>query len=174
MKTNSVNSAACPAFSARLATAQGAMRNLMHNKADIYSKELITKISEALKKHPSDVVIKPNIITKLGIYSTRGSITSRFATYNDVEPVENDGKAPIKNILRRILDPENKNCFNKLVGEKYSNIYDTWWNENIAPIWNEINENFRTKTMFKGNHDKDFNQDFQDRKERTWYRLLNR
>ena len=129
MKTNSVNSAACPAFSARLATAQGAMRNLMHNKADINSKELITKISEALKKHPSDVVIKPNIITKLGIYSTRGSITSRFATYNDVEPVENDGKAPIKNILRRILDPENKNCFNKLVGEKYSNIYDTWWNE---------------------------------------------
>ena len=173
MKTNSINSTVKPAFAARLACSQGTMKTFVKNKADANTREITLKIAEAFAKHPSDAVIKPDIVSKNGIYGTRGTISSRLAIYKDVEPVENDGTTPIKTILRRILDPENKNCFNKLVGERYSDIYDSWWNENISPIWDEINKNFRTKTMFKGNHDKDFNQDFQDRKERTWYRLLN-
>ena len=174
MKINSIDSANNPTFTARLACGRSHVKNFLNsNSIDLNSKEMVIKIANALEKHPSDAVVKIDIIKKSGFYGTRGSVTSRFATYKDVEPVQNDGKTPIKNILRRILDPENKDCFNKLVGEKHSNIYNTWWNENIAPIWNEINENFRSKAFFKGNHDKEFNRDFQNRKEKTWYNLIN-
>lgn len=173
MKTNSINSNAKPAFKARLACSQGAMRSFMKTRSDIYSKDLVLKIADAFKKHPSDVIVRPYIVSKPTLYGTRGIVSSRFTTYKDVEPVQNDGKAPLKNVLRRILDPDNKDCFNKLVGDTKDKYYDSWWNNNIAPIWDEINENFRSKVFFHGNHDKDFNQDFQDRKERTWYRLLN-
>ena len=150
MKINSIDSANNPTFSARLACGRSHVKNFLNsNSIDLNSKEMVIKIANALEKHPSDAVVKIDIIKKSGFYGTRGSVTSRFATYKDVEPVQNDGKTPIKNILRRILDPENKDCFNKLVGEKHSNIYNTWWDENIAPIWNEINENLGLKLSSK-------------------------
>ena len=58
------------------------------------------------------------------------------------------------------------------MGYRHNDIYDSWWNENISPIWNDINEKFRTKTFFDGNHDKEFNQDFRNRKEKTWQKLF--
>ena len=66
----------------------------------------------------------------------------------------------IFNIFRRILDPENKKQFNRLVGEEYATVYESWWKENIAPIWEDINNNFREQTFFKKNYDKEFNADF--------------
>ena len=102
----------------------------------------------------------------------RGAIESRFANFIDVEPANQNKTHPIKNILRRILDPENKVKFNQLMGSKYDNIYDSWWQENIAPIWDKINSTFREETFFKGNYDKDFNKDFQAQEERAWKKIF--
>ena len=85
---------------------------------------------------------------------------SSRAAFIDTEPARSDSIAPIKNIFRRILDPENKNQFNKLVGEEYAPVYNSWWEENIAPIWKDIDENFREKTFFDLKYDKAFNADF--------------
>ena len=173
MIVSSVNSTAMPVFKARLACTHNEMKNFLKHKSDEDTISLVYKITDAFEKHPSNAVLRPSIQSKPGIYGTRGVISSRFATYTDVEPVENNSINPIKNIIRRMLDPENKNCLMNLLGTTNTEKHDSWWNENIAPIWNEINKSFRSKSFFKSNHDKEFNQDFQNRKEKTWYNLIN-
>ena len=74
---------------------------------------------------------------------------SSRAAFIDTEPARSDSIAPIFNIFRRILDSENKKQFNRLVGEEHAPIYESWWKENIAPIWEDINKNFRETTFFK-------------------------
>ena len=46
-------------------------------------------------------------------------------------------------LFRKLLNPENKEVFNGLLGKEYSNIYHKWWNANIKPIWKEINELYK-------------------------------
>ena len=123
--------------------------------------ELTNKIFDTFEKHPSKEVIIPDVAYfKDTLFNARGSIKSSKAAFIDTEPARSDSIAPIFNIFRRILDPENKKQFNSLVGEEHAPIYESWWKENIAPIWDDINKNFRETTFFKKNYDKEFNADF--------------
>ena len=123
--------------------------------------ELTNKIFDAFEKHPSKEEIVPDVAyLKNTLTNARGTIESSKAAFIDTEPARSDSIAPIFNIFRRILDPENKKQFNRLVGEEHGAIYESWWKENISPIWEDINKNFRETTFFKKNYDKEFNADF--------------
>ena len=123
--------------------------------------ELMNKIFDAFEKHPSKEEIVPDVAyLKNTLTNARGTITSLKAAFIDTEPARSDSIAPIKNIFRRILDPENKKQFNRLVGEEHASVYESWWKENISPIWEDINKNFRETTFFKKNYDREFNADF--------------
>ena len=123
--------------------------------------ELTNKIFDAFEKHPSKEEIVPDVAyLKNTLTNARGTLESSRAAFIDTEPARSDSIAPIFNIFRRILDPENKKQFNRLVGEEHSPIYESWWKEYIAPIWEDINHNFRETTFFKENYDKEFNADF--------------
>ena len=123
--------------------------------------ELTNKIFDAFEKHPSKEEIVPDVVyLKNTFNNARGTLESSKAAFIDTEPARSDSIAPIFNIFRRILDPENKKQFNRLVGEEHAPIYESWWKENIAPIWEDINKNFRETTFFKKNYDKEFNADF--------------
>ena len=123
--------------------------------------ELTNKIFDAFDKHPSKEEIVPDVAYFTSVlFNARGTLESSKAAFIDTEPARSDSIAPIFNIFRRILDPENKKQFNRLVGEEYATVYESWWKENIAPIWEDINNNFREQTFFKKNYDKEFNADF--------------
>ena len=92
-------------------------------------------IFKAFEKHPSKEEIVPDIYyIKGALYNARGSLTSSKITLVDTEPARSDSIAPILNIFRRILNPENKTSFNKLVGEEYTSEYENWWKNNIEPV----------------------------------------
>ena len=122
---------------------------------------LTKRIIRAFKSHPSkeDIVVD-TFYRKNEMFNARGVVSSSKVTLTDTEPARSDSIAPTKNILRRILDPANKNSFNKLVGEEHSGIYESWWNKNIKPIWNNVNDSFRESTCFEGNRDREFNKLF--------------
>ena len=123
--------------------------------------ELTNKIFVAFEKHPSKEEIVPDVAYfRNSLFGARGTLESSKAAFIDTEPARSDSIAPIKNIFRRILDPENKKQFNRLVGEEHSSTYDSWWKENISPIWDDIRQNFREETFFKENYDREFNADF--------------
>lgn len=136
---------------------------------------LINKIFKAFEQHPSKEEITPDVYYINGaLYNARGTLTSSKTKLTDTEPARSDSIAPILNIFRRILDPENKQSFNKLLGEEYSNIYDIWWSKNISPIWKDIQKNYRETTFFKGNYDKEFNSDFNNQTGNYWIKLWNK
>ena len=120
--------------------------------------KLTKRIIKAFKSHPSkeDIVVD-TFYRKNELFNARGVVSSSKVTLTDTEPARSDSIAPTKNILRRILDPANKNSFNRLVGEEHSGIYENWWNKNIKPIWNDVNDRFRESTCFEGNRDREFN-----------------
>lgn len=106
--------------------------------------DLFESIEKALAKHPSKEVL--NIYRyndKRFFWDERALIKSTKASLVDVEPVRDDSIAGELGIIRRILDPENKEMFNRLVGAEHSNKYDNWWKKNIAPIWENINSLYR-------------------------------
>lgn len=122
---------------------------------------LTKKIIHALKKHPSKENIEIEQTHRYGeMFNARGVISSGKATLIDTEPARSDSIAPILNIMRRIVDPQNKQSFNKLMGEEHAKDYQSWWNKNIKPIWAGINDNFREETCFEGIHDTKFNKLF--------------
>lgn len=172
MIVSSINGTTTPVFKARMSTRQGVMKSFMTRNADEESVSLVNKVADAFEKHPSNAFIRIDEFKGAGFYGARGVIKSRHAIYTDVEPTPYDGVSSVQNIIRRILNPENKDCFNKLMGNKHNDVYDSWWAENISPIWSDVNKKFRTKTFFEGNYDKEFNQDFQNREEKTWKKLF--
>ena len=123
--------------------------------------KLTKKIIKAFKKHPSHELVMIGETFRYGeMFNARGVISSSKATLIDTEPARSDSIAHVLNIMRRIIDPENKQSFNKLMGEEYSKDYQPWWDKNIKPIWGAVNERFRESTFFEGNHDAQFNRDF--------------
>lgn len=133
---------------------------------------VMNKIFYAFEKHPSKEEIVPDVsYLKNVLVNARGTLSSSKLKLIDTEPARSDSIAPIKNIFRRILDPENKDSFNKLLGEEYADSYDKWWKDNIFPIWQHIKSNFRETTFFKGNYDKEFNEDFRSQKGTYWIQL---
>ena len=122
---------------------------------------LVKKIETAFRKHPSKETLMIDETHRYGeLFNARGVISSSKATLIDTEPARSDSEAPVLNILRRIVDPANRKSFNKLMGEEHAPIYQNWWDKNIKPIWGDINERFRENTFFEGNHDAEFNRDF--------------
>lgn len=117
-------------------------------------------IKEAFEKHPSPVEIYPFITYVGGGFGERGVLTSKEVGFTDTEPGRDDSWAPLENVFRRILDPENKDCFNILVGKGYESSYQPWWDKYISPIWDDIQITFREVTYFTDNRDKKFNKEF--------------
>lgn len=185
-----------PRFGAKVAVLSNDMKNFMdylgrYTKAEkpyynsAHDLELTNKIFDAFEKHPSKEVIIPDVVyLRDALFNARGTVTSSKAAFIDTEPARSDSIAPIFNIFRRILDPENKKQFNKLVGEEHAPVYESWWKENISPIWDDINHNFRESTFFEYNYDKKFNEDFNresgksedflQQKGNFWIKLYNR
>ena len=122
---------------------------------------LTKKIIKALKKHPAKENIEIEQTHRYGeLFNARGVISSGKATLIDTEPARSDSIAPVLNIMRRIIDPQNKKSFNKLMGEEFSKDYQPWWDKNIRPIWSKVNSEFREETCFEGNRDSHFNKKF--------------
>ena len=177
-KTDSVSP-----FKAKITVKTAGMKNFMqylrnntdapegwyNSKTDLM---LMNKIKKAFKNHPSKEEISPDIYYIKGVFfNARGTLSSSRTVLRDTEPARSDSIAPILNIFRRILDPQNKEAFIKLTGEEHSSVYDKWWEQNISPIWENINKSFREKTFFAGNYDKEFNEDFINQNEKFWITL---
>ena len=148
-----------------LTDAMGYMEKYSDAKGDWYNTaqdlKLTKKIIKAFKKHPSPETVMIGETFRYGeLFNARGVISLSKATLIDTEPARSDSIAHVMNIMRRIIDPENKKSFNKLMGEEYSKDYQPWWDKNIKPIWADVSERFRENTFFEGNHDKQFNRDF--------------
>ncbi|MBQ4115709.1 hypothetical protein IJD34_09945 [bacterium] len=114
--------------------------------------ELFKLIENALEQHPSKEVLYINRhFDDRFFWNERSSINSSQIKLNDVEPIRFDSIAGELGIIRRILDPENKDMFNKLLGVEHSDKYDTWWNKHISPIWNNINRLYRENPEIEPN-----------------------
>ena len=119
-------------------------------------------IEKALEKHPSNENLDINrVYKKQYFWGERETISSSKASFIDVEPVRDDSVAGELGIIRRILDPENKDMFNSLMGLEHANIYDAWWEKYISPIWNQVNNLYRENPkIFPNISDKTYNDCF--------------
>lgn len=124
--------------------------------------ELFRLIEKALAKHPSKEVLNiTRIIDNRFFWNERALIKSSKASFVDVEPVRDDSIAGELGVIRRILDPENKDMFNRLMGLEFSSKYDKWWNKNISPIWENINSLYRENPEIEPNiDDSEYNECF--------------
>jgi len=115
--------------------------------------DLFSKICKAFENHPSEEVIETKVIYRSGeLFNARGVIETCRGRITDIEPSRSDdGTGSMEYLFRKLLTPSNKKVFNSLLGEEYSNIYSKWWNENIKPIWNEINDLYKIDTTIVDN-----------------------
>ncbi len=130
--------------------------------------KLVKEIEKAFDAHPSETTLRISEIYKKGYsFGNRGMVESEFDKLVDVEPSREDGFGAIEHLLRKLLNPENKDLFNRLMGTRYENKYDAWWDIHIRPIWNDIVENFREETIKAStNHpawDEQMNIEFRNR-----------
>lgn len=131
-------------------------------------KDLIEKLTNAIEANPSDALINIDVFyRKRENFNARGIISSQYGKFTDTEPVRDDSAtAPIENILRRMLNPENRLQMCKLFGA-HKDAYDVvkqneWWNEYIYPIWSNIQETFYEKTLYPKSQDAHFNKVFRE------------
>ena len=131
-------------------------------------KALIEKVTNAVEKNPSDAIVNIDVFYRKGEhFNARGKISSQYGTFIDTEPARDDsGTAPVENIIRRMLNPENRLQMCKLFGA-CKNVYDVieqnnWWDEYIHPIWEDIQETFYEETLYKKSADSHFNKVFRD------------
>ena len=125
--------------------------------------DLFSKICKAFENHPSEEVIETKVIYRNGeLFNARGMLETSRGKITDIEPSRSDdGTGPMEYLFRKVLNPDNRKIFNSLLGEEYSNIYPKWWNENIKPLWNEINELYKIDTTIVDNpSEKEFNRIF--------------
>lgn len=123
---------------------------------------LFKKICKAFEAHPSKEVINADVFYRQGeAFNTRGTLKSSKAKIVDVEPSRSDdGVAPMQNILRKIVDPENKKMFHKLVGKEHESMYNAWWNKNIKPIWGDVKKTFNEGDTCPNISRKQYNKNF--------------
>lgn len=125
-------------------------------------KVLINKLTEAFSKNPSDANVNVGMLLRNNeMFCARGLIGSQYAEFTDTEPARDDSVAAFENVVRRILHPDNRVQFNKLMGAKRkSPEQDVWWNTYIAPIWKDISSEFYETTygprLFDGWYNKAF------------------
>ena len=128
------------------------------------SKELLEAVQESLIAFPTDAKLK---FTKMlrdprEYFIARGVVESQYAKFTDVEPARETSYVPIPNIMKRILNPDNKDYFNKLMGNKDDSIRSSWWDKNIRPIWNDILLNFYEDTVYRRDTHPDYNLIFRN------------
>ena len=134
----------------------------------IKNKSIIEHFVNAVKANPSDAEISLDIFyRKDELFNARGTIGSQYGKFTDTEPARSDSNVPIENIIRRILNPENRFQMYKLFGADYNiekaKAQDAWWDEHIYPIWNSIKELFYEETFFPKRGDERLGRD------RAWY-----
>ena len=129
------------------------------------NKRIIDKFIEAIEANPSDALINIGtfVRSKEELYNTRGRISSQYGMFKDTEPARDDSNAPIENIIRRILNPENRDQMCKLFGTDDLTGQSKWWDEHIYPIWNDIQEVFYERTLFPKRGDELLGRD------QAWY-----
>ena len=130
--------------------------------------KLVKRIEKAFDAHPSETTLRISEIYQNGYsFGNRGMVESEFDRLVDVEPSREDEFGAIEHLFRKLLNPGNKDLFNKLMGAGYENKYDAWWNMYIRPIWNDIVETFREETIEASkNHpvwDEQMNIEFRNR-----------
>ena len=109
--------------------------------------ELFSKICDAFEKHPSNEILDTDVKYVKGYFNARGVVDTSRGRIIDIEPSRSDdGKGPMDFLFRKLLDKDNKNIFNKLLGKEHSSVYDEWWNTNIKPIWNDISDLYKVDT----------------------------
>lgn len=114
--------------------------------------ELFGLIEKALEKHPSKEVLNiGRILDNRFFWNERATISSNRAKFVDVEPIRDDSIGGELGIIRRILDPANKDMFNRLMGLEFAGKYDKWWGKNIAPIWPQVNDLYRENPKIEPN-----------------------
>lgn len=130
-------------------------------------KELIEKFVNAIEANPSDALISIDIFyRKNECFNARGVISSQYGKFTDTEPARSDSEVPCENIIRRILNPENRLQMCKLFGA-HKNAYDIvkqneWWDKHIEPMWKDIQELFYEKTLYERSEDRRFNKVFRE------------
>ncbi len=130
--------------------------------------KLVKRIEKAFEAHPSETTLRISEIYQNGYsFGNRGMVESEFDRLVDVEPSREDGFGAIEHLFRKLLNPENKDLFNRLMGAGYEDKYNAWWNKHIRPIWNDIVETFREETIEASrNHltwDEQMNIEFRNR-----------
>ena len=123
--------------------------------------KLFKKVSDALIAFPTDAELKFTKIYRPGeLYNARGIVESQYAKLTDTEPARTNSVVPILNIMKRILNPNNSEQFDKLMGNNDNNLRIKWWDEHIAPIWESIKFNFYEDTIYRRNTHPDFDYMF--------------
>ena len=132
------------------------------------NKTIISKFIEALEANSSDALINIDTIVcnKDEMFNTRGRISSQYGVFVDTEPARDDSNAPIENIIRRILNPENRAQMCKLFGTKNFLEQSKWWDEHICSMWKGIQEVFYERTLFPRSGDRLIGRD------ESWYDSL--
>jgi hypothetical protein len=127
-------------------------------------KELMDKFIKAVEANPSDALINIDtfVCQKGEFYNTRGRISSQYGEFRDTEPARDDSEAPFENIIRRILNPENRTQMCKLFGTNDFAEQSKWWNKYIDSIWNDIQEVFYEETVYPKSYDKIWNLKFRE------------
>lgn len=132
------------------------------------NKNLIDMFIKAVEANPSDALLNIDIAynIKEETFNARGIISSQYGKFKDTEPARSDSNAPFENIIRRILNPENRFQMYKLFGADYNiekvKAQNEWWDEYIFPIWNGIQEVFFERTVYPKSYDSLWNKEFRE------------
>lgn len=118
---------------------------------------LLKKVENAFEAFPSDAELKFSVIFRPGeLYNARGVVESQYAKYADTEPARNTSEVPIPNIMKRMLNPENKDWFKRLMGNDSEETWNVWWNFYVAPIWAKVKHYFYETTIYQRDIEPDF------------------
>lgn len=130
----------------------------------VKNQAIIDKFIKAVEKNPSDAEIRLDVFyRKNEFFNARGVISSQYGKFTDTEPARSDSNVKIENIIRRILNPENRAQMCKLFGTKNYAEQAKWWDEYIHPMWKDIQEVFYERTLFPKRGDEFLGRD------RAWY-----
>lgn len=134
------------------------------------NKTIIENFIKAIEANPSDAEISLDAFyRKNECFNARGVISSQYGKFTDTEPARSDSNVVIENIIRRILNPENRAQMCKLFGTNNFAEQSKWWDEYIYPMWNDIQEVFYERTLFPKRGDALLGRD------QAWYdRLWNK
>ena len=137
MKINSVQNNNTTAFGAEIVKTYSMERfynSLYKESGSPTHKTLWQFVKKAVAEHPSDA----KIYARINYVSETGKSKGVLSNLSDVyinENMKSTGYYAMWSTWKNILDPKNKKAFHNLFGKKYEPIYDSWWKENVQPIW---------------------------------------